>query len=340
MGCSSSSSQSVAAKTSGKKIIAVFGATGAQGGGVARAILADGQFSVRALTREAARAAELKDMGAEVVECDANVLDQVKTALAGAHAAFFVTNAFDPTSCATPEVETEQAKNFANAAATVSLKHAIWSTTEDPRIEVPLSSDALPTLTRKSKDGSERQYKIPHFETKADGDAFFANSSVPTTFLLPGFYYDNFFTYFPLKRGEDKTLSVTIPMGETKMAWIAAADIGKVVLGVFKAGPDTTKGKYLGVSSAHLTMDEIATILSSGLGETVVHNKSVTAEIFATFGFPGCEELANMFKYERDVGDAYCGRRSVEETKKYHSELTSFEAFVEANKNKFLPLPA
>jgi len=304
---------------------------------LARAILADGQFSVRALTRKAERAAELKDAGAEVAVCDANVLDQVKTALAGAHAAFFVTNAFDPSSCPTPDIETEQAKNFAIAAATVGLRHAIWSTTEDPRIEVPLSSDALPTLTRLNADGSERKYKVPHFETKADGDVFFANSTVPTTFLLPGFYYDNFFTYFPLKREEDKTLSFTIPMGETKMAWIAAADIGKVVLGVLKAGPVVTKGKYVGASSAHLTMDEVATVLSSGLGETVAHNKFVTAEIFSTFGFPGCEELANMFKYERDFGAAYCGRRSIDETKKYHAELTSFAAFVQANKNKFLP---
>ena len=71
---------------------------------------------------------------------------------------------------------------------------------------------------------------MPRFETKADGDTFFTGAKVPTTFLLPGFYYDNFFTYFPLKR-EDGALSFAIPMGEAKMAWVAAADIGKVALG-------------------------------------------------------------------------------------------------------------
>lgn len=121
------------------------------------------------------------------------------------------------------------------------------------------------------------------------------------------------------------------------MACIAAEDIGKVALGIFKKGPDATKGQKIGVSSAHLMMDEIASILSSGLGEKVVHNKFVTPEVFFTFGFPGCEEISNMFKYQSDNAAACCDRRSIEETKKYHTELTSFEAFVKAHKNKFLP---
>lgn len=251
----------------------------------------------------------------------------------GAYGAFFVTNPFGPTSCPTPDVETKQAKTFAEAAKAVGLKHAIWSTTEDPRVEVPLSSNMLPSLTRPISGGSQKDFKIPHFECKADGDVSFIENGVPTTFLMPGFYYENFFTYFPLKR-EDGKLSFTIPLGESKLAWISAEDIGNVCYTIFKQ-PEVTLGQRIGISSEHLTMSETAAKLSAALGEVVIHNKFVTAEIFRTFGFPGCEELANMFQYERDFSREYCQRRNVEETRKLYPLLRNLDAWLRDNKVKF-----
>lgn len=168
-----------------RKIIAVLGATGAQGGGMARAILSDPAtgFAVRALTRDvnSEKAKELAKLGAEVVAADVDDAASIEKAFRGAYGAFCVTFFWAHMS---PEREITEVKTMAEAAKRTGLRHAIWSTLEDTRKWVPLNDNRMPTLHGK--------YKVPHFDGKGEADHFFTDFGVPTTFLLTSFYWDNF----------------------------------------------------------------------------------------------------------------------------------------------------
>src|SRR6478735_8951752 len=149
-----------------KKIIAVVGATGAQGGGLAHAILADknSEFAVRAITRDvnSDKAKALAAAGAEVVAADVGDVESITKAFEGAYGAYCVTFFWNHYS---PETELATATNLATAAKAAGLKHVIWSTLEDTRNWVPLSDDRMPTLQGK--------YKVPHFDAKGEADHIF-----------------------------------------------------------------------------------------------------------------------------------------------------------------------
>ena len=177
------------------KIIAVVGATGAQGGGLARAIANDpnGGFAARAITRkkDSDKAKALAKLGVEVVEADLDNAESLKKAFAGAYGAYCVTNFWEHFSA---DKEQAQAKNMAEAAKAAGLKHVIWSTLEDVRRWVPLSDNRMPTLQGK--------WKVPHFDGKGSIDHIWKDMGVPTTLLLTSFYWENFI-YFGMgpKRG-------------------------------------------------------------------------------------------------------------------------------------------
>ncbi|MDX2060854.1 MAG: NmrA/HSCARG family protein, partial [Gemmatimonadales bacterium] len=246
----------------GKKIIVVIGATGAQGGGLARAIAADsqGEFTARAVTRklDSDPARALAAAGIEVVAADADNPATLDQAFAGAHGAFCVTNFWEHFSA---EREQTQARNLAQAAQRAGVRHVVWSTLEDTRKWVPLADPRMPTLHGK--------YKVPHFDSKGEADEFFRSLGVPTTFLLTSFYWDNFI-HFGLgpKRGPDGTLAITLPLDGAKLPGIAVADIGKCAYGVFKRGSELI-GKTVGIAGGHPTGAEMAAGLSRALGETV-----------------------------------------------------------------------
>ena len=211
-----------------KKIITVFGATGAQGGGLVRAITSDPDsgFTARAVTRDvnSDKAKELAKLGAEVVYGDLGNEESVNKALEGAYGAFFVTFFWAHFS---PEQEKTEAALFARAAKKAGIKHAIWSTLEDTREMVPLDDDRMPTL--------REIYKVPHFDAKGESNKEFTDAGVPTTFFHASFYWDNFIFFGAgPKRGEDGKLALTLPIGEAKMAGIGAEDIGRCAYGIFK----------------------------------------------------------------------------------------------------------
>src|SRR6059058_872241 len=202
-----------------RKIIAVIGATGAQGGGLVRAMMADksSSFRPRALTRNinSEKAKALAAAGVEVVAADADEPGSVDRAFAGAYGAFCVTNFWQHFS---PERELTQAGNMARAAKTAELEHVIWSTLEDTRKWVPLEDDRMPTLGGK--------YKVPHFDAKGESDRLFAELGVPTTYLLTSFYWDNLINFgMAPKKGENGRLQFVLPMGDKKLPGIAAEDI-------------------------------------------------------------------------------------------------------------------
>src|SRR5687767_11121546 len=289
---------------SDKKIIAVVGATGAQGGGLVRAILNDANsgFVARALTRkvDSDKAKELAKLGAEVVAADLDDVESLKRAFAGAYGAFLLTNFWEHFSA---EKELAQAKNMAQAAKQANLQHVIWSTLEDTRKWIPLSDNRMPTLMGK--------YKVPHFDAKGEADQLFRDAGVPTTFLLTSAYWDNFihFGWGP-KRGADGTLAITFPMEDKKLPAIAVEDIGKVAYGIFKRGRELI-GKTVAIAGEHLTGDELAAAFTAALGQEVRYN-SVPPEVYRAFGFPGAEDLGNMFQFKRDFNDYFCAVRDVD----------------------------
>jgi len=312
-----------------KKIIAVLGATGAQGGGLARAILNDASsnFTVRALTRDvnSDKAKELAKSGAEVVAADVDDLESLKRAFKGAYGAYCVTFFWAHFS---PEKEIANATAMAEAAKYAGLQHVIWSTFEDTRKWVPLSDSRMPTLMGK--------YKVPHFDAKAEANQAFTTRGVPTTFLLTSFYWENLI-YFGMgpKRGPDGKLAFTLPMGDKKLPAMAAEDIGKCVYGIFKRGSEFI-GKTVGIAGEHLTGMQMAAALTKALGQEVRYN-SVTPEMYRSFGFPGAEDLGNMFQFKRDFEQDYCGVRNLDVCRTLNPSLQTFEGWLTQNKSR-IPL--
>lgn len=311
-----------------KKIIAITGATGAQGGGLARAILNDSnsEFTVRALTRnpDSDKAKALADAGAEVVKADIDDYESLRKALDGAYGAYFVTFFWDHFS---PEKEKEEVKRMAKAAKETGLQHVIWSTLEDTREFVPLDDDRMPTLMEK--------YKVPHFDAKGESNKFFKESEVPTTYFLASFYWENmiYFGQGPQK-AEDGKYVLALPMADKKLAGIAAEDIGRCAYGIFKKGKDYI-GKTVGVAGDQLSGYEMAELFSKTLGKEVVY-KDISPESYRNLGFPGAEDMGNMYQFYRDFEDEVSGIRSVEEARNLNPSLKSFKEWLQENKDKII----
>jgi uncharacterized protein YbjT (DUF2867 family) len=312
-----------------KRIIAVVGATGAQGGGLVRAILADTseEFAVRALTRNVGsdKANALASAGAEVTQADIDDVAGVKRAFAGANAAFCVTNFWEHFS---PERELAQARNLAQAAKDAGIEHVIWSTLEDTRRWVPLTDDRMPTLGGK--------YKVPHFDAKGEADQIYRDLGVPTTFLLTAFYWENLI-YFGAgpKRGPDGKLALTYPLDNAKLPSIAVEDIGKCALAIFRRGREFLN-RTVGIAGEHPTGAEMAAALTRALGQEVRWNP-VPPAVYRSFGFPGADDLGNMFQFKRDFNEYYVGSRNLAFTRSLNPELQTFEGWLARNK-QLIPL--
>ena len=244
-----------------QQIIAVAGATGAQGGGAARAILADPEhrFTVRALTRdpESAAAKALVELGAEVVRADFYDEPSVLAALEGAHGAFFVTNFWAHGSA---EQELEEIGVLARSAKAAGVQHVVWSTLEDTRVLLPIDDARMPVL--------QGSYNVPHFDAKAEGNEIFAAAEeVPTTFLNTTFFYQGFLQDLAPRRGEDGVLTLTLPFEDGKLlAGVDVNDIGRTALAILAAG-DAHIGKTIGLAGDHLTGAQYAEHLAEVIGE-------------------------------------------------------------------------
>jgi uncharacterized protein YbjT (DUF2867 family) len=310
-----------------KKLITVVGATGAQGGGLPKSILGDpsGEFAVRAVTRkpagDAARA--LAAAGAEVVSADLDDVGSLKRAFEGAYGAYCVTNYWESMS---PDKEIAQAKNLAEATKASGVKHAVWSTFEDTRLRVPLTDDRMPTLFGR--------FKVPHFDTKGEANASF--DPARTTFLETSFYWDNLI-YFGMGPKPDQSgkLAFVLPIGDKKLPGIAAEDIGKCAFGVFKRGA-ATFGKHIGIAGEHLTGAQMAAAMTQALGREVAY-QAVPPSVYRSFGFPGADDLGNMFQYKADFETEYCGARNLAESRALNPELLTFAAWLAKYKSK-IPL--
>jgi len=303
-----------------KKTIAIVGATGTQGGSVARAILRDrdSQFAVRALTRKPTgdRAQALARLGAEIVYADADNLDTLKTAFTGAYGAYCMTDFWGH---GDPELEHVQGMAMAEAARCAGLQHVVWSTLEDTRRLMPLSDPRMPTL--------HGRYKVPHFDGKGEADEAFRRLGVPTTFFLTSFYWENLINFpgMGLRKGDDGELVLAMPLGDRRLPGIAVEDIGLCALGVFNQA--CSAGQTIGVAGDHPTCAQMAAALTTALGRPVRY-VDVAPEAYRTWDFPGAAELSNMLQFKRDFEPVFCGARSLERSRQLNPSLQTFEQWV------------
>lgn len=301
------------------RIIAVMGATGAQGGGLVRAILeSGGGFVARAITRapESEKARALAAQGVEVVRGDADDPSSLDAALAGAWGAYCVTNFWEH---GDPAREFRQAAALARATRRAGVQHVVWSTLEDTRLEVPLDDDRLPTL--------KGAYKVPHFDAKGEADAVFASEGAPTSYLLAAYYWDNLI-YFGAgpRRQADGTLVFALPLGGQTLPGIAAADIGGCALGIFRLGPGAA-GRRFGIAGEILSGEAMAAGLSVALGEPVAF-QNVPFDVYRGLGFPGADDLGNMFEYQQLLGDRFLHARDPQLTRELYPATRDFAAWL------------
>jgi uncharacterized protein YbjT (DUF2867 family) len=313
-----------------KPLITIFGATGAQGGGLARALLGDGRrdFRVRAVTRQpgGAAARALSERGAEIVAADLDDPASVERAMQGAHGAFCVTNFWAHGSA---ERELAQAHTLAEAARRARLRHVVWSTLEDTRRFVEPDGRTLPLL--------QGRFNVPHFDAKGEADQAFIGRGLPLTRLLTSFYWDNL-VHFGLqpRRGADGRLCFVLPMGDAALPGIAAGDIGACAAALFRQG-DAAIGRKLGIAGEHLSGAQMAQALARALGEPVRHLSPSRAD-YAAMGFAAADEMASMFRFKQDFEAEYRAARDVAATRRLHPGLLDFAGWLDANAAG-LPVP-
>ena len=308
---------------SDKLVIAVIGATGAQGGGLVRAIADDrnGPFVARAITRkpDSDKARALAALGIEVVAGDADDPAGLDRAFAGAYGAYCVTNFWEHHSA---DRETTQAGHMAAAARTAGLQHVIWSTLEDTRTIVPLDDPRLPTL--------QGRFKVPHFDGKGASDHLFADAGVPTTCLLAAFYWENFIFFgMGARRDEDGTLTLALPLGGTALPGIAAGDIGRCALGMFRLGASAI-GQRIGISGENLTGAQMAEKMGRALGQEVRFH-DVPFDAYRALGVPGADDLGNMFEFQAIQGEAFLRSRDPGVSRQLDPQLQDFDSWLAAN---------
>ncbi|XP_069840465.1 nmrA-like family domain-containing protein 1 [Dendropsophus ebraccatus] len=298
---------------SAKKVFVVFGATGAQGSSVVDALLAEGTYAVRAVTRDPSKpaAVKLKGAGAEVVSADLDDEKRLEAALRGAYGAFLVTNFFDHGS---KEKEVTQGKLVADVSKRLGLKIVIFSGLENVK---KLTGGKLEVL---------------HFDGKGEIEEYFREIGVPMTSVRLPFYYENLLTVIRPKKNKDGDgYSLGIPMGDAPLYAMSVKDLGGVVVSVLKS-PSEYIGKDIGLSTGKLTVEQYAAIMSSVTGKDI-RDAKITIEQYEKLGFPGVEELANMFRFF--VTKLH---RDVELTYKLNPKAKNFQQWMEENKEGFKDL--
>jgi uncharacterized protein YbjT (DUF2867 family) len=180
------------------------------------------------------------------------------------------------------------------------------------------------------------KYKVPHFDGKGEANHFFTDAGVPTTIYNTSFYWENFI-YFGAgpKPGPDGRLLLTLPMGDKKLPGIASEDIGKCAYGVFKRGSEFI-GKEIAVAGEHLTGTEMAEKMSRALGKAV-HYNPVSPEVYRSFGFPGADDMGNMFQFKRDFNTEFCRPRDPAIARSLNPALQTFDQWLKENAKK-IPL--
>lgn len=296
-----------------KKAILVIGATGAQGGSVARYLLARGEFKVRGFTRrpDSDEAKALRRAGAEIAQGDLEDAASIRAALKGCYGCYGVTNFWEHF-----EREYGEGKNLVDAVKRSNVEHFVFST--------------LPHC----KKISAGKLEVPHFDLKAQLEAYARGLDIPTTFVHVAFYFENFLTFFPLQWQEDGSFAFGFPQGDTPLAGVAVEDVGSIVSVIFER-PKEYLGQVVGIVGDDLTGEQYAETMTRILGTKVTYHH-VPRQEFASQKFPGAEDLANMFEFNR----LYIPNRKadLEACRALNPEMQTFETWLKSNKGAFVKL--
>jgi uncharacterized protein YbjT (DUF2867 family) len=293
-----------------QKRILVIGATGAQGGSVANSLLNSGQYSVRCLTRNASseKAKALAEAGAEMFEGTMDDPESLTKAMEGCYGVFGVTNFWEHF-----DKEFSQGKNLIDAVHRSNVEHFVFST--------------LPSY----KKLSNGELSVPHCDIKGELEEYSKSLGVKATYVHIAFYFENFLSYFPPQKREDGNYHFGFPQGDTPLAMVSVEDLGPAVLSIFN-NPD----KYLGRTAGIVAEDDSCTVyaetMSRVLGEKVIYDY-IPREVFASFGFPGAEELANMFEFQRRFVPQR--KADMQESYELNPQMQSFEKWLQNHKEAF-----
>jgi len=293
---------------SNKKIL-VLGATGAQGGSVAHHLLKSGDYSVRYMTRNvnSDKAKALTNAGAEAVKGNLDNFESICEALKGCWGVFGVTNFWEHW-----DNEFVQGKNLVDAVAATGVENFVLST--------------LPHVNKITKGA----LIVPHFDMKGQIEAYAREAKLGTTFVHVAFYYENYLSFFPPQEQQDGSFSFGFPQGDTRLAAVAVEDMGGVVKAIFDA-PEKFRDRVVGIVGEDSAPAKQAEIMSEVLGKTVVYNY-IPRDVFAKFEFPGADDLANMFEYNRlHISDR---QADLEESRTLFPAIRSFQTWMKENKEK------
>ncbi len=294
-----------------KPIILVTGGTGSQGGSVARMLLKQRKFAVRILTRDASapNARILERAGAEIVQGDMEDVNSLFRAMQGCYGVFGVTNFWEHFA-----KEYQLGINIVDAAKAAGIKHLVLH--------------SLPDYYKLSNG----MFSVPHYDMKAAVEQYGRRQGLPATYVQMGFYYENFFTLFPLQKDNRGEFYFGFPQGETKLATVSVEDLGGIVASIFDR-PGEYIGRTICAVGEDLTCQQYAAIMSEVLQRTVYY-QYIPRNEYAAYDFPGAEELANMFEVQR----SFIPNRQadLEESRKLNPSIQSFSAWVTRNKFRFM----
>jgi uncharacterized protein YbjT (DUF2867 family) len=296
-----------------RPLILVTGATGAQGGSVARHLLARGRFAVRALTRnpDSPAAKALRDAGAEIVRGDLDDREALRAAVEGCYGVFGLTNFWEHF-----HAEERHGANLIEAVAASDVQHFVMSTLPS---YLALNGGELP---------------VPHCDIKARLEEQARAAGLPVTFVHVAFYYENFGTFFPPQPTGDGGYAFGFPQGDTPLAAVSVEDVGGVVASIFEQR-DRFLGQKVGVVGDDLPCAAYAASMSRRTGRSIAYGH-VPREVFAGFGFPGAEELANMFDTQR----RFIPQRTadVEISRELYPGMRTFDTWMEQEGSRAVPL--
>ncbi|MEX0958356.1 MAG: NmrA/HSCARG family protein [Burkholderiales bacterium] len=280
-----------------ERTILITGATGQQGGAVARALLA-GDWKVRAFVRDDSKPAsqELRSLGAELAVGDLNDPASVERALSGVYGVYAVQTPMTPDG--TPG-EIRQGKALADAAAHAGVKHFVYG----------------------SVGAADQNTRIPHFESKRQIEVHIRDLGLPYTFLRPAFYYENFTTFFaPQPEGDGYVLRLPL-QEQTTLGMIAVCDIGAFAALAF-AAPRDFVGRSVEIGGDSRTMPEVARLMEAQCGKPV-RFEELPIEAIRAFS----EDLAVMFEWFNRAGQ----KPDVTALRKLHPGLLDVAAWLRAS---------
>lgn len=296
-----------------RRTVLVTGATGLQGGSVARHLLRSGKYNVRCLTRntKSEKVRALLQAGGEAIAGDLGDRASLKAAMAGCDVVFGVTNFWEHF-----ERERQHGANLVDAVAEAKVPRFVFST--------------LPSANKITGG----KIAVPHLDIKAEIEQYARQRGLNAVYVNVAFYYENFINFQMLQRQPDGTLAFGFPQGDTPLAALSVEDLGGVVVPLLERF-DEVAGKVVGVVGEDAPCSHYAEVMTRVLGRKAAY-QYIPRDVYAKFAFPGAEELADMFEFNRlHIPNR---KADLEQCRKLYPAMQDFETWLKANRAMFEPL--